>query len=300
MTDKKPETLLQRIADVNERLSPKQSKIAQYLVKNYQELAYCTLAELAQASKISETTILRFVSTLRYNGFPDFMSALRTEIEKDTATNRTMGKFELKRKKYKFPEDACQAIFDLEMQVLKETLTKIDKEKHSAAVDLLLRAPYVAIVGFGANTCCSQALAYGLQVMRPNVKIIEQISVAEGNIIQDIPEDSACVTFSTPRYPKDTQFILEKIQQQRQVKIIGLSDSILSPIAPLCDIFFEIPIKYVTFIDPNAAFMAMIHSLLFGLYLRDPKNIKKRIKEYDSYTKDYGYYLNDSLSLVEF
>lgn len=300
MANRKSETLLQRIADVNDHLSPKQSKIAQYVVKNYQKLAYCTLSELAQASKISDTTILRLVSALGYGGFPDFMFALRKEIEKNTHTNRIMGKFELKQEKYKFPEDTCQAIFDLEMQVLKETLAKADKEKHSTAVDLLLQAPSVTIVGFGANTCCSQALAYGLQVMRPNVKIIEQISATEGNTIQDVPEASACVAFSTPRYPKDTQFILEKIRQQRQTKIIGLSDSILSPIAPLCDIFFEIPIKYVTFSDPNAAFMAMIHSLLFGLYLRDPKNIKKRIKDYDSYTKEREYYLNDSLNLVEF
>ena len=36
MANRKSETLLQRIADVNDRLSPKQSQIAQYVVKNYQ------------------------------------------------------------------------------------------------------------------------------------------------------------------------------------------------------------------------------------------------------------------------
>ena len=184
------------------------------------------MSELAQASKISETTIL-LVSALGYGGFPDFMFAQKGNRKRHRHKSQH-GKIRAKTGKYKFPEDTCQAVFDLEMQVLKETLAKADKEKHSNAVDLLLQAPSVAIVGFGANTCCSQALAYGLQVMRPNIKIIEQISVTEGNIIQDIPEASACVAFSTPRYPKDTQFILEKIRQQRQTKIIGLSDSILS------------------------------------------------------------------------
>ncbi|MDO4559928.1 MAG: MurR/RpiR family transcriptional regulator [bacterium] len=299
MAVKKIESLMRRIAAANEALTPKQSALAKYLVGNYQRLAYSTLTEMARESKVSETTILRFVASLGYNGFPDFMVALRKEIEKNAAPKHTMDMFDLKQKNYQFPEDVCRAIFTLEIEVIKDMLGKIDMRKHSQAVDLLHQAQSVSIIGCGANVCCSQAMAYALQIMRPHVKIIEKAEITEGNVIQDIPKNSACVVFSTPRYPQNTQFLLEKIKAQGNSKIIGFSDSILSPIAPLCDLFFEIPVKYITFIDSNAAFMAMIHSLLFALYLKDKKDINRRIKAYDNYSKECRYYLSDSLNLVE-
>lgn len=299
MAEKKTKSLMQRIAVKNDTLTRKQSILAKYIVSNYQRLAYSTLTDIAHESKVSETTILRFVTSLGYNGFPSFMVALRNEIDKNAVPKHSMDMFDLKQKNYQFPEDICRAIFTLEIEVIKDTLSKIDMRKHSQAVDLLHQAHSVFILGCGANVCCSQAMAYALQIMRPNVKTIKKADLAEGNIIQDIPKNSACIVFSTPRYPKNTQFILEKIKAQGNSKIIGFSDSILSPITPLCDLFFEIPVKYITFIDSNAAFMAMIHSFLFALLLKDKKNINKRITAYDNYSKECQYYISDSLNLIE-
>ncbi|MDO5115527.1 MAG: MurR/RpiR family transcriptional regulator [Synergistaceae bacterium] len=300
MAEKKNGTLMGRIAAASDTFTPKRSSLAKYIVDNYRRLAYCTLTEMAHDSGVSETTILRFVASIGYSGFPDFMVALRKEIEKNAPAAPSMDLFDLKQKNYRFPEDACRAIFTLEIEVIKDMLNKIDMSRHEQAVDLLYRAESVAIIGCGANSCCTHALAYALQIMRPNVKVIEKADITDGNAIQDLPKNSVCVAFSTPRYPKNTQFLLEKIKEQGNSKIIGFSDSILSPIAPLCDIFFEIPVKYITFIDSNAAFMVMIHSILFALYLKDKKKINRRIRAYDDYSKECRYYVSDSLNLIEF
>ncbi|MEG2185353.1 MAG: MurR/RpiR family transcriptional regulator [Cloacibacillus sp.] len=292
-------SMVQRIADKSGILSPKQLQLAMYIEKNYMSLAYITMTELASLADVSETTVVRFVSQLGYNGFPDFMAALRKEVDSTSKPKTSMDKFDLEHKKYTFPDDTCQAIFTLEMQVMRDTLSKIDTKKHQKAVDMIFDAPAIIILGCGANKCCSQALGFALQVIHPKVQIIEKLGLSEAAIINDMPEGTVCIAFTTPRYPKETQEILGIIKN-KNFKIIGISNSILAPIVQYSDIFFQIPVKYVTFIDTNAAFMALIHSLTFGLHLKDKRKIKQRIEEYNRFTKEHNYYVEDSLELVDF
>jgi len=292
--------LLQRIGKISESLTPKQILVAQYIEKSYMSLAYVTMTELARFANVSETTVVRFIYQLDYNGFPEFKAALRLEIEQATVQPPTgMSRYNLEPQNYKFPEDSCKAIFNLEMQVMEETLAKIDILEHQKAVDLMYSAPMVLVVGCGANSCCSQALGFALQVILPNVYIVEKLGLSEGALLRDLPEGTVCVVFTTPRYPKDTQEILEMLKEKR-VKIIGISDSILSPVVPFCEVFFQVPEKYVTFIDTNAAFMAMIHSIVFALQLKDKKKIKQRIDAYNNFTKKRNFYVKDFLDLVDF
>jgi len=292
-------SLLQRIGKFSGSLTPKQIVLAQYIEKNFMSLAYVTMTELAHLANVSETTVVRFIYQLGYSGFPEFKSALRLAIEQSLQPPAGMNRYNLEPQKYNFPQDSCKAIFNLEMSVMEETLSKIDIAEHQRAVDLIYEAPMVLVVACGANTCCSQALGFALQVIHPNVHIVEHLGLSEGSLIRSAPEGTVCIAFTTPRYPVETQNILE-ILREKNVKIIGASDSMLSPIVPLSDIFFQVPEKYVTFVDTNAAFMALIHSIIFALHLKDKRKVKQRIDAYNEFTKRQNFYIKDFLELVDF
>jgi len=291
--------LLDRIGENSKNFSPKQLLLAQYLEKNYKSLAYIKMTELARLANVSETTVVRFVGQLGYKGFPDFLSALRLAIENSYPQEKTLKRYNFEPKEYQFPRDCVKAIFTVEMQVLDETLSAIDIKEHHKAVDMIYNASTIIVLGCGANSCCSQAAGFALQAIRPNVHIIEKFGLSEGALIRSLPEGSVCIAFTTPRYPKETQEIINALAE-RKVKIIGVSDSILSPIASYCEILFQVPVKYVTFIDTNAAFMALIHSLVFSLQMRDKKLSKQKINEYNDFTRNQGFYINDQLDLVDF
>lgn len=299
MPENKNLNLLQRIGKYSDLLTPKQICLAEYIEKNYTSLAYTTMTKLAHLADVSETTVVRLIYALGYSGFPEFKDALRVTIEQTAQPANGMNRYELGKRKYKFPQDSCKAIFELEMQITQETLAGIDIEEHQRAVDLIYSAPMVIVLGCGANSCCSQALGFALQVILQNVYIIENLGLPEGALLRDIPDGTVCIAFSTPRYPKVTQEILE-ILKDKNAKIIGCSDSMLSPIVPFCDIFFQVPEKYVTFIDTNAAFMALIHSLVFTLHFKDKAKVKKRIESYNEFARKQKYYVKDFLELVEF
>lgn len=298
MTVKNKASLLHRIGSNRDKFSAKQLKLAQYIEKYYTALTFATMTELSRQAGVSEATVVRFVYQLGYGGFAEFMTALRACAAQNNIP-AAISRYDLKPKGYHFPQDTAKAIFTVELQVMAETLAMLNRDDLQKAIDLIYSAPTVLSIGCGPNTCCSQALGFALQAIRPGVHIIEQAGFSEGSLIRALPDGSACVVFTTPRYSTETQKVLETLRD-KDVHIIGVSDSILSPLAPFSEIFFQIPVKYVTFIDTNAAFMALIHSIVLGLQMKDKKAAKKNIDGYNTFTVKQNFYVNDFLELVEF
>lgn len=290
--------LLQRIEENIKNLSPKQLRLANYIEKNYASLAYITITDLALLAGVSETTVVRFVYQLGFSGFPAFKMELRKMIEKLSQPATVSNRYRIRQEEYKFPQDAAKAIFTLEMQVMEETFSMLNLNEFQTAIDMIHSAPKVLVVACGANVCLSQALGFGLQVIRPDVYIIEKFGLSETALIRSLPEETVSVVFNTPRYINETQEILVALKEKK-TKVIGVSDSILSPITPFSDVFFQIPVKFVTFFDTNAAFMAFIHSIVFALQLKYKKITKDNLDEYSSFTSRHNFYVKEFLDYVD-
>ena len=57
--------------------SPKNMALANFIVQNYRRVAFMTARQLAQRCDVSESTVMRFVTSLGYTGYPDFLRALQ-------------------------------------------------------------------------------------------------------------------------------------------------------------------------------------------------------------------------------
>lgn len=290
--------LLQRIGSSSDKMSPKQLILAKYVEKHCRDLVYATMTELAKAAGVSETTVVRFVSYLGYPGFPEFMTALRQEQQTPAKIGGSMDRFNIAHGKYKFPQDICKAIFNLEMQIMRDTISAIDSAKHQQAVDLMYSAPELFIVGCGANKCCAEAMGFAMEVIRKDVRIIENLDLNESSLIRSASKNSVAVVFTTPRYPS-TALDITRTLKERGFKIVGITDSILSPIVTYCDLFFLVPEKYITFIDTNAAYMALIHSLVYAMHFKNKHQSKDNIEEYNEFASACGYYVNGQAELID-
>lgn len=291
------ETLLHRIASVVGDLSPKQKIVAKYIEENHTSLAYTTMTELSRMAGVSETSVVRFVYRLGYNGFPEFMAALRNDLSEKKETPLMNG-FAIEKENFVLPRDTCKAVFAMEMQAMTDTLTNMNDDDFHRAVAMISKAKEVFIAGCGANTCCTRAMEFAMQVIKPNVVSIENCDLAAAAKINAAGRNSVCIAFTTPRYPSETDKIV-KLMKENAIPIIGVSNSILSPLRPFCEIFFQIPEKYVTYIDSNAAYMALIHAITFGVYQSDTAKAKQQVAKYNAFVRETEYYLNGSAELVD-
>lgn len=287
--------LLCRIRKKRDLLPPKQRKLGDFIIRNYRSLAYVTLAELSIITNTGHGTIVRFAEAVGCKGFSGFLDELRNE--KETETSKTLEVF-YSRSGGKGEVSPLDAIFELEQSIINETHALIKADELSHAVDKLIHSPSVIIAATGSNAFLAEYAGFFLKVLRSNVEIIKKFDIEEMQSIIDKPEKSVALVFSFPRYPNHTQSIIELLVK-RKIEIIGISDSIASPIADKSDSLFVVPQKFLSFIDPYAAVLSLVHALLYAIYAADRVNCRERIKKYNEELTDENLFVRKDVGIMD-
>ena len=68
------------IAQVSERLTPTERRIAQLVLENPTLLAFGTVSDLADRADTSRPSIVRFATKLGFDGYTDLQSWIRAEL----------------------------------------------------------------------------------------------------------------------------------------------------------------------------------------------------------------------------
>lgn len=287
--------LLERIRSKNDLLSPAQRIVGNYILATYKSLAYVTLAELAKLTHTGQGTVVRFAQSLGYGSFSKLQAAMREEIEKSVPKTLELYSSKSIRTEEASPYDA---IFEMERTLMDDTYSLIRKKDFYKAVRMISDAPSVIISGTGSNSFLAEYAGYFLGTMRKNVTVIKETDVTDMSLLLDAPAGTAAFVFSFPRYPIKTQSIV-KVMKEKNMGIIGISDSISSPIAQYCDPLFIVPQKFVSFLDPCAAVMSVIHSILYGVYLSDKDGCRRRIEARNRLFQGEKVFVSDNVYLPD-
>ena len=94
----------------------------------------------------------------------------------------------------------------------------------------------------------------------------------------------AVIVIAFPRYPRLT-VKLAALAREQKTKIIGLTNNVLSPIAPFCDVGFYIETQVTSFMDPFGAPITTIHALIAEFSQRDMVLTKRRLRDYEEIAK---------------
>ena len=68
--------LLNRINSKYSKMSKGQKIIATYITDNYDKAVFLTAAKMGETVGVSESTVVRFATSLGYKGYPEFQEAL--------------------------------------------------------------------------------------------------------------------------------------------------------------------------------------------------------------------------------
>lgn len=255
--------------------STKQAILARYITDNLQNVAFMNSTQICKQVSVSEATLTRFVYALGYESFAEFIDELRKEF-----MSITLAEPSLKEQPEEGEATAYQEVFDVEIQLMKETRDQVDKDTFDACVDLLYNSREVLLVGGPTHTFLAQYMHNYLYLFRDRVRLISDLDMSLLGTVQNISNNSMALIFSYPRYPNETQRIV-KLLKGNGVKLIGMTDCPLSPIVPFMDYSLYTPLKFLLLTDPLASAMAMIHSLLIGIFKRNPTDIKERLTHYE-------------------
>lgn len=149
-----------RIAQVLDRLSPAERKVAELVAADPAGTMAATVASLARAAGVSEPTVVRFCRSLGYEGFADLRLALNRAdaVAEGTAPPRPPRVIEAG-----MPiAEAAGAVFDSAIASLTAARRQLDGAAVERAALALVRAGRVEVWGLGAAAGLAMDLALRL------------------------------------------------------------------------------------------------------------------------------------------
>jgi len=269
------ENLKLRIKNNFSRLTKSQSSVAKYLLEEYETCAFSTAAQLAEKIGVSEATIIRFVNTLKFNGYPDFQRTLQNIIKnKLTAVN----KFNEGIKQIQKDSDIINQVWQTEMQNLSNTFQDISKETFQKVVDAILSARKVFIVGLRTSHSVALFLHLSLRYIHKETQLITPgIGDISEQIIFSSSKDLAFI-IGFPRYAKQTLEVLKYIHQSK-VKTVVLTDSLVSPLAQYADYIMIAHNRSTFFLGSLVGALGLVNALITVVSMKNRTRNLEALKE---------------------
>lgn len=263
-----------------------QRRIAQYIMESYDKAAFMTAAKLGQTVGVSESTVVRFAVSLGFDGYPSMQKAMQemvlnrlTSVQRlEVASDRMAD------------QDIVSMVLQSDMEKLRRTDETISREDFSRAVDAIVAAKRVFILGVRSAAPLANFLGYYLRYLSDNVHIVTASGAGEMfEQIVGVNSDDAVIAFSFPRYSttvvKGAQYCASA-----GATVIGLTDSKLSPLARVCDIVLLAKSDMVSLVDSLVAPLSVVNALIVGVTARRGTELGKRLDALENIWADYDVY----------
>lgn len=287
--------LLTRMDEKYPKLSKGQKRLSDYIRNNYDKAAFLTAAKLGEAVEVSESTVVRFATQLGYKGYPEFQKALgelvRTKlnsIQRMEVTYERMGQSEI-----------LESVLRSDIDKIKMTIDSIDQQIFEEAVDTILSAKKVYVIGIRSCAPLAGFLTFYLNLICDNVVGVHTSSSSEifEQLIR-IGEDDVVIGISFPRYSMRTLKALE-FASNRKAKVITLTDSIHSPINlySACNLIAKSDM--ISIVDSLVAPLSVINALVVALCMKKQDKVIGTMETLEEIWDEYQVYSRDELEPIQ-
>ncbi len=253
--------------------SSKNMAIANFVVENYQRVAFMTARQLAQSCGVSESTVMRFVTALGYTGYPDFLRTLRGIVNYElTAVERleiTPQEKKRKRRGRKAERLARKTILT-EIENLRRLYDHFSEEDFDRAVEEIAKAEHVSIVGFRVSASLATYFGYILKKVKESTTVMTSGGSTVYEELDRMGRKSLVIALGFRRYPNELIDVL-RYCKSRGLKIVAVTDSMISPVAALADLILTVEFEGESFVDTFAAPMCLVNALIAETAMKDKK-----------------------------
>ena len=263
-----------------------QKRIAAYILENYDKAAFLTASRLGELCGVSESTVVRFASELGYDGYPGMRKAIQ-----DTIRSRLTSVQRIEVARETMDEDnVLESVLMADIDKLHVTLDECNRESFNAAVERIVNAHHIYIVGMRSSTCLANFLGFYLNLLLENVHIIQATAVSEvyEQIIR-IREGDVFIGISYPRYSSRTVRAM-KFAKNAGAHVIGITDGETSPFAGVADTLIYAKSDMVSFLDSLVAPLSLINALIVSVGIRSKDNLSDIFKRLETIWADYDVY----------
>lgn len=286
--------VISRIKEKYESMSKSHKAVANFIFDHYDQAVFMTAAKIGEKLGISESTVVRFASCLGYAGYPEFQEALAEWVKNKLNTVQKMDA------KYgnSTQSEIVSAVLKADIANLKDTLESMNPAAFDVAVNTILSAKTVYILGVRSCEPLADFLHFYLNMIRGNVVNLKTTSVTE--IFEQmlrIGDEDAFIGISFPRYSMRTLKAME-FARDRNAKVLSITDSDRSPMTLYSSCNLVAKSDMVSIVDSLVAPLSVINALVVALCMQRPDEVKESLVTLEEAWNNYQVYLNDEIDFI--
>ena len=295
MEEKETENSVKIINGKFPAMSRGQRKLAEYILAQYDKAAFLTAAQIGKQVGVSESTVVRFAGLLGYKGFPQMQKALEGMVYKrlheapavDIENENISG------------QEVLEQILKKDIRNISNTLEMADRRTFEMAVEKLLNARHVYLVGIRGSEPLAVYMGFYLKLMLDEVTVVSNGNTSDlFEELMKINEEDCLVGISFPRYSMRTLKAIE-FANSRSVSVITITDSINSPmnLYSSCNLIARSDMTAAA--DSLCAPMSLVNALITAVMAKRRKNLLNRLEMLEDICNQYGTGENDELNKVD-
>lgn len=287
--------LQMRIEEKYRDLSKGQKRVAEYVLDNYDKAVFLTAARLGEVVGVSESTVVRFATQLGYKGYPEFQKALeelvRNRLNSIQRMKVTYGRIS--------QSQILETVLQSDIEKIKQTLNGIDHSAFNQAIDTILNARKIYVLGIRSCAPLAAFMSFYLNLLCDNVIAVNTNSSSEifEQLIR-IGEEDVIIGISFPRYSQRTLKALE-FASKRKAKIITLTDSVHSPINMYSSCNLIARSDMASIVDSLVAPLSVVNALIVALCMKKQEEVIGTLETLEQIWGEYQVYSGDELNHIE-
>lgn len=252
-------SMAQRISRALPSLSRAHQQVAEYVLAHPLQVATMPIDELAVAVGVSLATANRFARALEFEGYAQFRAALVLGFE------ATLAPVEKLRSKLERPASVVDvfdtALFDM-VRNLEATRQALDPVSCQQAVQAILTAQRIYIIGFGSSSWLGGLLQRQLDIHCDNVQLLASIESSSygARVLSRLRPQDLVIAIAFPRYFSDTVLLVNRAREAG-VPVLALTDGPTSPLAPVATVALYAQADSQYFANSEVSVLALIEAL---------------------------------------
>ncbi|MHA3027184.1 MurR/RpiR family transcriptional regulator [Chromohalobacter canadensis] len=252
-------------------LSRRLQQTARFLLDHPQEVAFATVAKLAERAGVTPSTLIRFANSFGFKGFSEMQQLFRTRLvdelpnyaERIRAVRSATGE----------TPDSTQLLWEFaeaNREVLEALPSRIDPHDLERALDVLEQAEIVHVLGARRSFVVASYFAYALHHIDKRAFLIDGLGGMHGEQMKAVGPRDAMLVVSFSPYAHETQDAAAEAKE-RGIPMVVITDSSLSPLARLADVSLVVHEAEVKSFRGLTASLCLTQTLAIALGVRQDK-----------------------------
>ena len=285
--------VLDRLSGEWDALTPEAQKAARYVLENPQTVGVSTVREIAGYAQVKPNTFVRLAQAIGFEGYEDFREPFRAAIRLGTASFPDRARW-LQEQAGKGAVGALYGdMVQSALRNIEETFAGIAVEDLQAAAATIWSARQVFALGVGVNSANAQNFTYlastGMvqfhAIPRMGSTAVDDLARADG---QDV-----LIAITCRPYRVEVIKAME-VAQEQGVKVVGVSDSLASPVIRGADHGFVVAADTPQFFPSSVSTVALLETLLSFVIAQAPPEIVARVEKFHARRHQLGIYAEDA------